>query len=200
MRIERFGHKEWILSGILVEIILFLTVQLILNLLPSGAIKSLDIEVVTELKFVEFEEIKTRKVVQTKDLSDTIIEKDKIEKEKKYDWNKASDPTIDPTQRYRPLFRIVASEDDYPDRARHSNLPRVVVHFTMLISPAGKIQDIRIRKIQSEGDAHRPYEDDFIKAVRHVILNRTQLLTKPYNTNGSAVPFTWDSKFEFILR
>ena len=199
-RADRFGNREWFTIGVIVQVLLLLLAQLILNLLPVEVIKPPEIAAVTDLKFVEYQEIRTETPAESQDLSDEIIEKEKKDKLQPINWSNASDPTFDTTQRYRPLFRIGFSADDYPMRARRSNLPRVTVTFSMLIGPDGKIQDLKIKSIRSRSDAHKPFEKEFVEAVRRIILKQTKLVTKPYTVGGAATSFRWDNKIEFILQ
>ena len=199
-RLDRFENREWFISGVIVLILILLFTQLILILLPSEKIIMPEIAPVTDLKFVEYQEIQTETPAETQDLSDEIIEKEKKDDLKKINWENAADPTFDTSQRYRPLFRINFSEDDYPQRARRSNLPRVIVTFSMLVGANGQIQDVRIRKIRSLGNAHIPFERDFRKAVRKIIMRQTKLLTRPYTAGGVGRQFKWDYKIEFVLK
>lgn len=198
-RAEQFGTGEWVLLGLAGNLLLLLLVQLLIWLWPSERQGPLEINAASELSFVEYEEVKNREPVKTKDLSDQIIEKEKIEDEK-INWENAVDPTFDTTQRYRPIFDITVNEDNYPERARRSNLPTVTVNFTMLVSSNGKILDVSIQSIRSPGNAHKVFEADFKKSLRQIILHQTKLITRPYTSGGTPTNFVWKRTMHFRLK
>lgn len=197
---DAFGNREWMLVGFVANILLLLLAQLFIWLLPSEKIRPPEIASASELSFVEFEEVREQQPVKSRDFSDKIIEKEKLDQQEEINWSNAADPTFDMTQRYRPQFQVNNAAENYPDRARRSSLPAVTVNFTMLISPTGQIQDVRILGMRSDGDAHKPFEADFRKAVRDIILKQTKLVTRPYLVGGVPTQFQWNYSIKFQLR
>ena len=199
-KIVEFGNKDWIVTGLITQVILVVLMQLIIWLIPNETIKMPTLTAVTDLKFVEYQEITENQPTQVQDLSDKIIEKEKKDKLNPINWKNSQDPTMDFSQRYRPLFKFNNVNEYYPDSARRSNLGKVTVSFTMLVGTDGKVKDVRIRNIRSMGGGHKAFQKDFRQAVRLILLKKTRLLTKPYYVNGTAVPFTWDNKIIFTLQ
>ena len=197
---DGFGNGEWMLVGLGANIAILLLAQLLLLLWPGEKITPPEIASASELSFVEFQEVHESQPVKSRDFSDKIIEKEKLDKQEDINWSNAADPTFDLTQRYRPQFQVNNSADNYPERARRSSLPAVTVNFTMLISPEGRIQDVKILRMRSDGDAHKPFEADFRKAVRQIILKQTKLATRPYLVGGVPTQFQWNLSITFKLR
>jgi len=113
-------------------------------------------------------------------------------------WREARDPTLDFHQRYQARFQMEITARDYPQRARSANLTSVNACFTVLVGVDGKILDVRIRKIESRRNLHKPYARDFARAARHIVMKKTRLVSKPYKTSGVYnVPFVWNSRIEF---
>ncbi len=199
-RAESFGNGEWVLVGLVANIGILLLAQVFLWLLPDEKLKAPEIATATELSFVEYEEVRQTEPVKSRDFSDKIVEKDKLDKEEEINWANAADPTFDMNQRYRPIFSWPDDKDNYPDRARRSSLPTVTVNFTMLVGSDGRIRDVRIIGMRSDGDAHKAYEADFRQAVRDIVLKRTRLTSRPYTVGGVATEFRWTASIRFKLR
>lgn len=199
-RAEAFGNGEWMIVGLLANIVILLLAQLILLLWPQERIVPQEIASASELSFVEFQEVKESQPVKSRDFSDKIIEKEKLDKEEEINWSNAADPTFDLTQRYRPQFSFGIGPENYPERARRSSLPVVTVNLAMLVGPDGRIQDVKILGMRSDGDAHRPFEADFRKAVRKIILQQTRLTTRAYRVGGVPTQFEWKTSIKFRLQ
>ena len=199
-KVEDWGNREWFITGVVTLFLLIIITEGIRRFWPKEKLDIPEITAISELSIVEYEEIKVDRPQDSQDLSDKIIEKEKIEKPKPVNWENAVDAAFDQTQRFNPRFKIEVSSDDYPSKARSSNLPKVRIFFTILIGADGKIKAFRIRKIKSPGNIHKPYEKDFIKAARKVIMGKAKLITRPYSVNGVATPFKWDLNMSFTLK
>lgn len=196
--VDRFGNLEWFISGILALIVLILFAQILFLFGNSKEYSQIELSPIIDMKYIEFNEKAVQQRAETKELSDKIIEKEKLKEE--INWKNAVDPTFDIDQKYLPKFQINYSESDYPASARKSSLPKVVVTFQMLIGADGSILDLKIINIKSQNNIHKPFEEDFIVAVRKIILKQSKLISRPYSSNGKAKKFIWENKFEFILR
>ncbi len=197
--VSNFGMREWLFIGIGTQVLALALVQLFITFWPHEKVEPRRLSDARAMQFVEFQEIRQKQPTEVQDLSDKIIEKEKKEKVNPINWNNAVDPTF-AAETYRPLFRSSFSPRDYPQAARRGNLPTVRARYEMLIGADGKIKDVRIKWVRSRGGAHKPYEGDFKKAVRKIILRKTRMITRPYIVDGKAVPFVWTQTIEFELQ
>ena len=196
----RWGVGEWIFTGLILQIILIFGGQALLDLLPEKEDPEINLEMAAELSFVEFNEIKADVTSETQDLSDKIIEKDKITKEQPINWNNAADPAMDFDQRYSARLLVNISPNDYPTRARRANVGRVTVAVSIYIAANGRIRDVKIRDIRSQGGTAANFKGDFVTAVRKILLQKTKLLNSPYKQSGVAKDFVWDTTVTFTLQ
>jgi len=116
------------------------------------------------------------------------------------DWGKAMDPSLDSKVRYNANIVVEVSPDDYPAAARKSNLGPVTVAVTLYITAAGKIRGVIVRYVRSAGNAHKPFEEEFIRSARRVFLRKSTLINMPYQQEGSFLDFKWDTVVTFNLR
>jgi hypothetical protein len=117
------------------------------------------------------------------------------------DWGTAADPSVDGGSRYAPDIWVDGSlEDMYPARAKQANLGRVVVAVTLYIDGSGRIRDVRIRYVRSQGNAHAPFEADFRQAAYDVATKRMRLRSAAYRHDGRPVDFIWDTTINFQLQ
>jgi outer membrane biosynthesis protein TonB len=153
----------------------------------------------TDLSFIEYEEPQPiPQQSSTKDLSENILETTQ-KTEEKINWQNAVDPTLDFTQRYAAKISVTISPEDYPDRAKRSNLGIVRVSVALYIGSDGKIKDVKIRKIESSTGNIQAFEQDFIDAVRKIFLQKAKLLNKPYQIQGEYKDFIWYTTVTFTL-
>lgn len=199
-RTAHWGMKEWLGAGLGTEVVLILVIYLFQILLPRPKTDVPEPVLSSELSFVEFQEIRTEKPQEVQDLSDKIIEKDKLSEEKPINWENAADPAMDPSQRYVARLRVNISPDDYPSRARRANLGRVTVAVSLYISASGKIRDVRVHNIRSQGDSAIQFHDDFKSAVRKILLQKTRLMNSPYKSSEGAEDFVWNTTVTFTLQ
>ncbi|MCE9599224.1 MAG: energy transducer TonB [Spirochaetia bacterium] len=117
------------------------------------------------------------------------------------DWGTASDPSIEGGSRYAPDIWIDGTlEDLYPARAKQANLGRVTVAVTLLIDSNGRIVKSKVRYVRSPGNAHKPFEGDFIVAANEVATKRMRLRSSGYKKGGKPVDFIWDTTINFTLQ
>ncbi len=192
--------REWSAVGLGLQILVAIGIEGARLLLPEPQRSDEPFALTAQLDFIEFQEIQKEKPAEVQDLSDKIIEKDKLSEEKPINWENASDPTMDPNQRYMAKLMVNISPDDYPSRARRAEIGRVTVAVSLYISSAGKIRDVRIRSIRSAGDAAKPFTDDFQAAVRKILLQKTKLLNAPYKGEAGSNDFIWDTTVTFTLQ
>jgi len=198
--IYRWDMREWLFVSFFLQILAIAVFQIILDLLPSTSEFSPDQIVMKEMSFVEYNEVKEEKPVETQDLSDEIIEKDKLDEEPPVNWNNAVDPAMDMNQRYNARLLVNISPDDYPDRAKRANIGLVTVAVTMYIDSSGKIRDVKIRNIRSADGAVDLYKGDFNEAARKILLKKTKLVNLPYATGGQNKDFIWDTTISFTIQ
>lgn len=117
------------------------------------------------------------------------------------DWGTASDPSVEGGSRYLPDIWIDGSlEDLYPPRAKQANLGKVTVAITVLFDSTGQIRKAQVRYVRSPGNAHKPFESDFITAANQVALTRMRLRNQGYKKDGKKVDFKWDTVINFTLQ
>lgn len=201
MDVRRWDMREWIIVSIFTQTAGIFLFQLILNLLPEKKSEFTAPIMTSELSFVEYNEIKDEKISETQELSDEIIEKDKLTEEPPpVNWTNAADPLMDFSQRYAAKLYVNISPDDYPQRAKRANIGLVSVAVTLYIDSSGKIRDVKIRNIRSNAQAADPYKNEFISAVRKILLEKTKLMNTPYSSKGQAKDFTWDTTVSFTIQ
>ncbi|MDH5655029.1 MAG: energy transducer TonB [Spirochaetia bacterium] len=198
--VKKWDMREWIIASFFIQLILIASAQLVLDLLPGSQDFSTDEIVMTEMTFVEYNEIQEEKPVETQDLSDEIIEKDKLSEDPPVNWNNAVDPTMDFDQRYNARLMVNISPDDYPSRAKRANIGIVRVAVTMYIDSTGKIRDVKIRSIRSQDGALENYKGDFTSAARNILLKKTKLVNLPYAKGGASRDFVWDTTISFTIQ
>ncbi|MBL8018374.1 MAG: hypothetical protein JNM27_01795 [Leptospirales bacterium] len=117
------------------------------------------------------------------------------------DWGTASDPSIEGGTRYAPDIWIDGNlEDLYPARAKQANLGKVTVAITLLFDTTGQVRKAQVRYVRSPGNAHKPFENDFIAAANQVALTRMRLRNQGYRKDGKKVDFKWDTVINFSLQ
>ena len=196
---DEFGGREWFLLGCLAQAIVLVAAHFILLLLPAERIITpREAEATTQFVHEEYQERSVRRPVNSQELSEKIVEKEVLEKKEPINWDNAQDPSFD-ARGYRPVIETSISDEDYPQAARRGTMPDVIVNFTLLIGTDGKVKDVRIKRIRSRGNAHKPFQKEFYAAARRLLL-RTRLKSRPYTVNGKRVPFTWTSTIVFKLR
>jgi len=194
----RWDIREWSVVSVALQIALLVLYQIAVLLLPQDDTIAPPL-MMTELDFVEFTEIQEQ-VAEKQELSDTIVEKEKLSEKPPVNWNNAADPTLDLNQRYVARLYVNLSPDDYPKRARRANAGIVKVGVTLYIAADGTMRDVKIRSISGEGNTAELYREDFIRSVRNIILNKTRLMNRPYNQDGTAHDFSWDTVITFTLQ
>lgn len=200
-RTERWYAREWLAAGTVVLALLVVFAQLIFMLLPGKDDGTGEApEIVAEMSFVEFQEPTETVQSETRDLSDEIIETDKPADEKPVNWANAVDPTMDFDQRFTARLQVESSADDYPARARRSNLGTVTAAVTLYISADGRIRDVRIRNLRTSSGNIDAFRGDFVQAVRKIFLTKSRLISSPYKSGGEAKDFTWDTTITFTLQ
>lgn len=200
--LEKWDLRIWTLIGFIIQLLLFFIVDLIFKLIPQE--KNLEISdsisLVPEMTFLEFEEPEIQNIPQqSKELSEEIIETQKVEKKDIINWQNAVDPSLDFNQRYTAKIAVSVSPDDYPENAKKSNLGKVKVSVALYIGADGKIKDVQIRKIESQSGNIEAFKQDFIQSVKKVFLTKSKLLTPPYQVNGEYKDFIWYTTVTFVL-
>lgn len=198
-RTERWGLREWLPVGFLLQLIMLLIFQLGMWLWPTGEPENVDLSVSTEMTFVEYNEVEDVVTPESKDLSDEIVEVDKLLEEEKINWANAVDPTLDINQRYSIFLDARTGDEDYPDPARRANLGRVTAAVRVYIDKNGRVRDVRVRNIRSQGGGHEPFRTEFIRSIRNVLLNKTRVEGRPYVVNGEAKDIVWDTTISFTI-
>lgn len=198
-RTRNWDMRHWLSLGLIFQIVMVLLTELGMWLWPEGKPESADIQFADQMSFVEYNEKVEDVKAESRDLSDKIIETDKITDDKPINWNNAADPAMDFDQRYQPSLLVNISRDDYPDRARRANAGRVDVAVSLYISASGKIRDVRIRNIRTNSATAEEFKPEFIQAVRKILLTQSRMTGKPYKQNGKAVDFKWDTVVTFTL-
>ncbi len=160
----------------------------------------INLSMVSELSIVEFQDIQQGPVKGAQDMSEEIIEREKLTEDKPINWSNATDPTLDMDQRYAAKLLVNISPDDYPQRARRANVGEVTVAVTLYIGADGRVRDVKIRQIRSPGNAAQTFEEDFIRSVRTLLLTKTRLASRPYTVKGEARDFQWDTTVTFTLQ
>lgn len=202
-RTAEWELREWSLAGIGVQLLLLLFMQIfwwLSALWQPSEEPSPELQTQVDMSFVEFQKVTEDLPQQTQDLSEKIVEKEKLEKEQPpINWDNAVDPGMDFSQRYEARLSVNVSTNDYPPRATKANIGSVVALVDIYIGSDGKVKDVRIRQLRSAGNAHQPFENDFRKSVRRIILQKTKLLNKPYSVNGVPKDFVWQTRITFTL-
>lgn len=194
---RRWSLAEWSPFAIVVQSLLITLFWIGQLLWPRPQMDQIDLNPSTEMTFIEYQEVQQDTAAQTQDLSEDIQE---VEKQKdEVNWENAVDPALDPTQRFTALLDVNKGPEDYPGSARNANLGRVTVAVRLYIDANGRIRDVRIRDMRSPGDAHKPFETDFRRSVRNLLLNKTRLKNKPYTVDGQPRDFVWDTRITFTL-
>lgn len=196
---QNWGLREWIPISIIIQFLLILFVQLIAFLIPKTPEVPPTIRLSTDMSFVEFE-AQTTQQAQSKDLSDEVIAVDKLKDDTPINWNNAVDPAFDFDQRYTAILSIQNANDEYPISATTAKIGRVQVGVRMYIDASGHIRDVQILNIRSRGNTHKPFEKDFKKAAKKVILYRTKLKNNPYKVSGVSKDFVWETTISFSLQ
>lgn len=201
-RTENWYTKEWLTVGSIVLLLLITFAQLIYFLIPNQKpIDIFDPNLVAEMTFVEFQEPTDTVQAETRDLSDEIIETEKPEAEEKpINWANAVDPTMDFDQRYAARLFVNIGPNDYPERARRSNLGTVTAAVTLYISANGRIRDVKIRTIRTNSGNLDAFHDEFAQSVKKIFLTQAKLANAPYSSGGQAHDFTWDTTVTFTLQ
>ncbi len=200
--VEEWDYRHWFLFGSIVQFILVLFFEILFQIFPREELKQTEIiNLSTELSFLEYQEpVPSPVVPQTRDLSEEIIETKKpIDKVEEINWQNAVDPSLDFNQRYVPRIAISISPDDYPERAKKSNIGIVKVSVALYIDSSGKIRDVKIRKMESDSGNIELFRNEFIMAVRKVFLEKSKLLNKPYEVDGTPRDFIWYTTVTFVL-
>ena len=198
-RIERWGLREWLPAAFVLQVVLVVRFQIAVWLWPEGAPEQVDLAVSTEMTFVEYNEVEDVVTPESKDLSDEIVEVDKLLEEEQINWANAVDPTLDINQRYSIFLDARTSDEDYPDPARRANLGRVTAAVRVYIDKSGRVRDVRVRNIRSQGGGHEPFKTEFIRSIRNVLLNKTRVDGRPYVVNGEAKDIVWDTTISFTI-
>ncbi|MEQ9364907.1 MAG: hypothetical protein RIF32_11720 [Leptospirales bacterium] len=198
-RTERWGLREWLPVGFLLQIVLIVLFQIGVWLWPRSAPENVHLKVSTEMTFVEYNEVEDVVTPESKDLSDDIVEVDKLLEEEKINWANAVDPTLDVNQRYSIFLDARTGDEDYPDPARRANLGRVTAAVRVYIDKNGRVRDVRVRNIRSQGGGHEPFQAEFIRSIRNVLLNKTRVEGRPYVVDGEAKDIVWDTTISFTI-
>lgn len=199
-RMRGWTLREWCLSGLAVQLFAVLLAEAVIQLWPAGNPDAVNLELSTEMTFVEYQEIDEAPQAKSKDLSDEIVEVEK-KQEDEINWNNAVDPTMDFSQRYTAMLDVNQGPDDYPSAARNANLGRVTAAIRLYIDAGGRIRDVRVRNIRSAGGTHAAFEQEFVASIRRLILQKTKLKSRPYkDASGAAQDFVWDTTITFTLQ
>ncbi|MBX7057557.1 MAG: energy transducer TonB [Leptospirales bacterium] len=196
-RTRHWTLREWSAIGIALQLLLTLFYQVGVWLWPRGAIHPEALQLSVDMSYVEFRPPEEVRPADSQELSDRIQEVDQTQTE--VNWNNAVDPALDVNQRYVALLDVNRDANDYPRAARLANLGRVTVAVRLYIDGSGRIRDVKIRRISSDGDAHRPFQADFAASVRNVLLNKTRVKSRPYIVDGQARDIVWDTVIAFTL-
>ncbi len=198
--IDKWDLKNWIFTGFILQIIVIFLIDFIYRFLPDNtSLEYEKISLTTEMSFIEYQEPQITSNAQAKELSDKIIETTKQTKQEEINWQNAVDPTLDFNQRYAARISVNISPDDYPERAKRSNLGKVKVSVALYINAEGKIKDVKIRSIESSNGNIEIYKPDFVQAIRKIFLQKSKLLNKPYQVNGEYKDFIWYTNVIFTL-
>ena len=198
-RVEGWGLREWMPVAFVLQLLVVLLYQIAIWLWPAGAPEQVDLSVSTEMTFVEYQEVEDVITPESKDLSDEVVEVDKLLEEEKINWANAVDPTLDINQRYSIFLDARTGDEDYPDAARRANLGRVTAAVRVYIDKNGRVRDVRVRNIRSQGGGHEPFRPEFIRSIRNVLLNKTRVEGRPYVVNGEAKDIVWDTTISFTI-
>ncbi|MFN3605242.1 MAG: hypothetical protein ACK4UJ_11095 [Leptonema sp. (in: bacteria)] len=199
--LSKWDLRIWTFIGFLIQLFLIFILNLIYNLLPEKKLlDSKKITVVPEMSFIEYEELTTQEIPQqSKELSEEIVETEKKEKQEVINWQNATDPSLDFSQRFSVKIAVSISSEDYPENAKKSNLGKVKVSVALYIGSDGKIKDVQIRKIESQSGNIDAFKQDFIQSVRKVFLQKSKVLSEPYKINGEYKDFIWHTTVTFTL-
>jgi hypothetical protein len=198
-RVERWGLREWMPVGFFIQVIAVILFQVALWLWPASPPEQVDLKISTEMTFVEYNEVQDVRTPETRDLSDEIVEVEKLIEEEKINWANAVDPTLDVSQRYSIFLDARTGDEDYPDPARRANLGRVTAAVRVYIDRNGHVRDVRVRNIRSQGGGHEPFRDEFVRSIRNVLLNKTRVEGRPYVVDGEAKDIVWDTTISFTI-
>ncbi len=197
---DKWDLKNWIILGFLLQVCLIIVLDWIYQFFPEEKKEPVQISLSTEMSFVEYQEPQPQtSQSQTRELSDKIIETTKKVEEEPINWQNAVDPSMDFTQRYVAKIAVNISPDDYPERAKRSNLGKVKVSVALYISAEGKIKDVKINKVESVSGNIDLFKQDFIDAVRKIFLKKSRLLNQPYQIDGEYKDFVWYTTVTFTL-
>lgn len=198
-RIERWGLREWLPAAFLLQVVLVVLFQIVVMLWPASEPEQVDLAISTEMTFVEYNEVEDVVTPESKDLSDEIVEVEKLLEQEQINWANAVDPTLDINQRYSIFLDARTGDEDYPDPARRANLGRVTAAVRVYIDRNGRVRDVRVRNIRSQGGGHEPFKAEFIRSIRNVLLNKTRVDGRPYVVNGEAKDIVWDTTISFTI-
>lgn len=198
-RMQSWDLREWLPVAFVLQIVVLLLYQLVIFLIPAAEPESVDLSISTEMTFIEFNEVEDVKPPESRDLSDDIVEVDKLKEEEQINWANAVDPTLDFSQRYSLFLDARTGNDDYPDGARRANLGRVTAAVRVYIDKSGRIRDVKVRSIRSQGGGHEPFQSEFIRSIRNVLLNKTRVEGRPYMVDGEAKDIVWDTTISFTI-
>lgn len=198
---SKWDSKHWIGVAILLQVLAapFVQVFLFMNWFDNKG-EDPNISLVSELSIVEYQDPTETPPDESQELSDEIQETDSLTEDKPINWANAVDPSLDINQRYVARLLVNISPDDYPTRAANANIGKVVVAVTLYITAQGRVKDVAIRNIRSQGDAAQPFSDDFTRAVRNILLTKTQLAGPVYKVAGEAKDFKWDTTVTFTVQ
>ncbi len=199
-RMRGWTLREWCVAGFALQLLVVLIAEAVIQLWPVGDPDAVNLELSTEMTFIEYQEIDEAPQAKSKDLSNEIVEVEKKEVDE-INWNNAVDPTMDFSQRYTALLDVNQGPDDYPSAARNANLGRVTAAIRLYIDAGGRIRDVRVRNIRSAGGSHAAFEQEFVASIRRLILQKTKLKSRPYtDASGAAQDFVWDTTITFTLQ
>ncbi len=198
-RLQTWDLREWLPVAFALQILALVLYEVVLFLIPAAEPENVDLNVSTEMTFVEFSEVEDVKPPESRDLSDEIVEVDKLKEEEQINWANAVDPTLDFNQRYSIFLDARTGNDDYPDAARRANLGRVTAAVRVYIDKSGNIRDVKVRSIRSQGGGHQTFQKEFIRSIRNVLLNKTRVEGRPYMVNGEAKDIVWDTTISFTI-
>ena len=197
-RTDRWGLREWLPVAFVLQLVLLVLFQIFVWLWPADEPENVALSVSTEMSFVEYNEVQDVVTPDSKELSDEIVEVDKLLEEEKINWASAVDPTLE-ARRYSIFLDARTGDEDYPDPARRANLGRVTAAVRAYIDKNGRVRDVRVRNIRSQGGGHEPFEAEFIRSIRNVLLNKTRVEGQPYVVNGEAKDIVWDTTISFTI-
>lgn len=198
--LDKWDLKDWIVLGFILQVFLIIILNYIYQLFPEEKKEPALISLSTDMSFIEYQEPQPQTVQnQTRELSDKIIETTQKVQDEPINWQNAVDPSLDFSQRYVAKIAVNISPDDYPDRAKRSNLGKVKVSVALYISADGKIKDVKINKIESVSGNIDLFKGDFIQAVRNIFLKKSRLLNQPYQVEGNFKDFIWYTTVTFTL-